>query len=146
MSSYPFIYTSKDVIHKMILLNALTNSWMWNSSLLLNRFTLFFGLRLILMRRWWFNFCGPDSLALGPDTPNRGLCGGTTQKYWARVHWSSLLGNSDPNRHAPIKATLFQDRTDNTHTKVSLGITTQIISYISEFAVEKYIYYKPSLE
>ena len=32
---------------------------------------------------------------------------------------------------------LFQDRTDNTHTKVSPEITTQIISYISEFAAER---------
>ena len=29
-------------------------------------------------------------------------CGGTTQTNWARVHWSLLLGNSDPNRHAPV--------------------------------------------
>ena len=38
---------------------------------------------------------------------------------------------------ASIKATLFQDRTDNTHMKVSPEITTQIISYISEFAAER---------
>ena len=37
---------------------------------------------------------------------------------------------------ASIKDTVFQDRTDNTHTKVSPEITTQIISYISEFAAE----------
>ena len=41
-----------------------------------------------------------------------------------------------------IKATLFQDHTDNTHTKVSPEITTQIISYISEFAAESKFYSK----
>ena len=29
-------------------------------------------------------------------------CGGTTQNYWARVHWSLLLSNSDPNCHSPV--------------------------------------------
>ena len=28
--------------------------------------------------------------------------GRTTQNYWARVHWSLLLSNSDPNWHSPI--------------------------------------------
>ena len=47
---------------------------------------------------------------------------------------------------ASIKAMLFQDRTDNTHTKVSPEITTQDISYISEFVAKKEIYYKPCSE
>ena len=48
---------------------------------------------------------------------------------------SARTGSS--SSEASIKATLFEDRIDNTHTKVILEITTQIISYISEFAVEK---------
>ena len=37
---------------------------------------------------------------------------------------------------------VFQDRAENTHTKVSPEITTQIISHIIEFAAEKLSYYK----
>ena len=47
-----------------------------------------------------------------------------------------LWPNSARTGSSLIKATLFQDRTDNTHTKVSPEIITQIISYISEFAAE----------
>ena len=43
---------------------------------------------------------------------------------------SARTGSS--SSEASIKATLFQDRADNTHTKVSPEITTQNISYISE--------------
>ena len=41
---------------------------------------------------------------------------------------SARTGSS--SSEASIKTTLFQDHTDNTHTKVSLDITTQSISYI----------------
>ena len=44
---------------------------------------------------------------------------------------SARAGSS--SSEASIKATLFQDRVDNTHTKVSPEITTQNISYISEW-------------
>ena len=40
---------------------------------------------------------------------------------------------SSSSSEASIKATLFQDRADNTHTKVRPEITTQNISYISEW-------------
>ena len=70
-------------------------------------------------------------------------CGGTTQNNWARVFRSLLLGNADPKWHSPAVPQLkprlkprLQDRTDNTHTKVIPDITTQIISYISEFAAK----------
>jgi hypothetical protein len=43
---------------------------------------------------------------------------------------SACTGSS--SSEASIKATLFQDRADNTHTKVSPEITTQNISYMSE--------------
>ena len=48
----------------------------------------------------------------------------------------NLACTGSSSSEASIKSTLFPDRTDNTHTKVSPEITTQIISYISEFAVE----------
>ena len=57
---------------------------------------------------------------------------------------SACIGSS--SSEASIKATLFQDRTDNTHTKVSPEITTQIISYISEFAAESKFITKPFSE
>ena len=41
---------------------------------------------------------------------------------------SACSGSS--SSEASIKATLFQDHADNTHTKVSPEITTQSISYI----------------
>ena len=48
---------------------------------------------------------------------------------------SACTGSS--SSEASIKATLFQDRTDNTHTKVSPDITTQIISYIIRIAAKR---------
>ena len=42
----------------------------------------------------------------------------------------ACIGSS--SSEASIKATLFQNRAGNTHTKVSPEITTQNISYISE--------------
>ena len=51
--------------------------------------------------------------------------------------WPKSARTGSSSGEASIKATLFQDRTDNTHTKVSPEITTQIISYISEFAAER---------
>ena len=79
-------------------------------------------------------------------------CGGTTQNNWARVLRSLLLGNADPKWHSPAVPRLkprlkprLQDHIDNTHTKVSLEITTQIISYISELQ-RKFNYYKTCSE
>ena len=43
-----------------------------------------------------------------------------------------LARTGSSSSEALIKATLFQDRADNTHTKMSPEITTQNISYISE--------------
>ena len=54
MSGYPFSDASKDVVHRMILLDTLMYSWMRNLRLLLNLLSLFFILRLILMIGWWF--------------------------------------------------------------------------------------------
>ena len=47
---------------------------------------------------------------------------------------SARTGSS--SSEASIKTTLFQDRIDNTHTKVSPEITTQSISYIIRVAAE----------
>ena len=47
----------------------------------------------------------------------------------------ACIGSS--SSEASIKATLFQNRAGNTHTKVSPEITTQNISYISEWLQRK---------
>ena len=57
-----------------------------------------------------------------------------------------LARTGSSSSEASIKATLFQDRTDNTHTKMSPEITTQIISYILEFAAESKFITKPCSE
>ena len=57
---------------------------------------------------------------------------------------SARTGSS--SSEASIKATLFQDHTDNSHMKVSLEITTQIISYILEFVAESKFITKPCSE
>ena len=48
-----------------------------------------------------------------------------------------LARTCSSSSEASIKATLFQDRADNTHTKMSTEITTQNISYISEWLQRK---------
>ena len=48
---------------------------------------------------------------------------------------SARTGSSSSD--ASIRATLYKDRADNTHTKVSPEITTQNISYISEWLQRK---------
>ena len=50
----------------------------------------------------------------------------------ARQLGPNLARTGSSLSEASIKATLFQDHADNTHTKVSPKITTQNISYISE--------------
>ena len=57
--------------------------------------------------------------------------------FVARQLQPKLARTGSSSSEASIKATLFQDHIDNTHTKVSPEITTQIISYISEFAAER---------
>ena len=57
--------------------------------------------------------------------------------FVAKQLWPNSARTDSSSSEASIKDTVFQDRTDNTHTKVSPEITTQIISYISEFVVER---------
>ena len=57
--------------------------------------------------------------------------------FIARQLWPNSARTGSSSSEASIKATLFQDRTDNTHTKVSPEITTQNISYISEWLQRK---------
>ena len=66
--------------------------------------------------------------------------------FVAKQLWPNSARTGSFSSEASIKATLSQDRTDNTHTKVSPEITTQIISYISEFAAESKFITKPCLE
>ena len=47
-----------------------------------------------------------------------------------------LACTGSSSSEASIKVTLFQDHTDNTHTKVSPDITTQSIAYIIKVAAE----------
>ena len=63
--------------------------------------------------------------------------------FVARQLWPKSARTGSSSSEASIKATLFQNRIDNTHTKVSPEITTQIISYISEFAAESKFIPKP---
>ena len=50
----------------------------------------------------------------------------------ARQLGPNLARTGSSSSEASIKATLFQNHADNTHTKMSLEIITQNISYISE--------------
>ena len=50
--------------------------------------------------------------------------------FVAKQLWPNSARTGGSSSEASIKATLFQDRTYNTHTKVSPEITTQNISYI----------------
>ena len=64
----------------------------------------------------------------------------------ARQLGPNLTCTGSSSSEASIKATLFQDHAGNTHTKVSPEITTQNISYISEFAAENKFITKPYSE
>ena len=57
--------------------------------------------------------------------------------FVARQLWPNSVRTGSSSSEASIKATFFQDRTDNTQTKMSPEITTQIISYILEFVAER---------
>src|SRR6185437_3499958 len=68
-SGYPFTYASKDIIHRMILLDYVMNSWMWNGALMLDWFSFSIILRFILLLSCCFSLSEPDTPVWSPDTP-----------------------------------------------------------------------------